>query len=244
MTLPQFYEDRRNNSAAMADDVRVRELTMQWFLATLPYKYSYNFEWLGRPIVQYPPDVLALQQIIWDVKPDLIVETGVAHGGSAVFFASQLELLKNDGIVVAVDIEIRPDNRAALENHPLAHRLRLVEGSSIDASTIAEVKALAKNRKRAVVVLDSNHTHAHVLEELRSYSPLVKAGSYVVVLDTIIEDFPAGTFPDRPWDKGDNPKTAVHAFLADNDRFIIDKERENPLLMTVAPDGYLKCIRD
>jgi len=178
------------------------------------------------------------------VKPQLVVETGIAHGGSVAFSASILELLGGDRSVVAVDIDIRKHNREAMERHPLRHRFQLIEGSSIDDRTASQVAALAKGKSPVLVILDSNHTHDHVLEELRIYSGLVTKGSYLLVLDTIIEDMDEGSFPDRPWGKGNNPKTAVHAFLARNDRFVIDKEIEDRLLFTVAPDGFLKCVKD
>jgi cephalosporin hydroxylase len=243
MTRPEFYTECAQNIARMNRDANVRAASLQWLLATQQYKYSYNFQWLGRPIIQLPADIVALQELIWEVKPDVIVETGIAHGGATILYASILELLGGDRIVIAVDVDIRDHNRNSIEQHPLAKRVRLLEGSSIDSSVLNQVKALAGSRRRTLVILDSNHSHDHVLGELRMYTPMVPAGSYVVVLDTIIEDFPQGSFPGRPWDKGDNPKTAVWAFLRESDRFEIDKERESKLLLTVAPDGYLRCIR-
>jgi cephalosporin hydroxylase len=229
--------------AAMQADPELRRLRREMIRAIAKYRYSYNFTWFGRPIIQLPDDVLAIQELIFRVKPELIVETGVAHGGSIVFSASILELLGR-GSVVGIDIDIRAHNREALEKHPLKKRFQLIEGSSIDEKTAAQVRALAAGKKPTMVVLDSNHTHDHVLRELEIYSPLVGKGSYLLVLDTIVEDMDEGSFPDRPWGKGNNPKTAVHAFLAKNDRFVIDKEVEDRLLFTVAPDGFLKCVKD
>jgi cephalosporin hydroxylase len=205
---------------------------------------TYNFTWLGRPIIQFPQDVFAMQEIIWRVRPDLIIETGVAHGGSLVFYASMLEMIGGPGEVVGIDIEIRPANRAAIESHPMFGRIRLVEGSSVDPLTVQRVCALAAGKKRVLVVLDSNHTHDHVSAELRLYSPLVTKGSYLVVFDTIVEHMPAHAFPDRPWGRGNNPMTAVCAFLEKTDRFTVDREIEEKLLITVAPSGYLRCVRD
>lgn len=210
-------------------------------------KYSYNFSWLGRPIIQYPQDIIALQEIIWKVKPELIIETGIAHGGSIVFSASMLELNSicggpKDARVLGVDIEIRPHNRKAIEEHPLFYRISMIEGDSTSKSVIDKIHKEAKNRNRVLVCLDSNHTHEHVLKELEAYAPLVSIGSYCIVFDTIIEDLPKGTFPDRPWDKGNNPKTAVWKFLENHPEFTIDKDIEHKLLLTVAPDGYLKRI--
>jgi cephalosporin hydroxylase len=187
--------------------------------------------------------VLAIQEIIWTVKPTLVVETGIAHGGSLILSASLLELLGGDGRVVGVDVEIRSHNRAAIEAHPLFHRITLVEGSSTDPKVAKQINELAAGR-RTLVLLDSNHTHDHVLEELRLYSPLVKTGSYIVVFDTVIEDLPADFFPNRPWGRGNNPRTAVAEFLAENQRFEIDRDLEAKLVITAAPGGYLKCVSD
>lgn len=202
--------------------------------------YEYNFTWMGRPIIQFPQDIMAMQELIWKVKPDLIVETGIAHGGSIVFSASMLQLLGGDGIVVGVDIDIRSHNRKAIEEHPMAPRIRMIEGSSIDPDVVRQVKAYAEGRKRILVALDSNHTHDHVLAEMRAYHGLVNPGSYLVVFDTVIEDMPPELSGDRPWKPGDNAKTAVHQFLRESDQFEIDHELEAKLLLTVAPDGYLR----
>ena len=228
----------------MADDPEIRRLTRALFDRMCRYRYSYNFSWLGRPIIQFPQDMVALQEILWSVRPDLVVETGIAHGGSLVLSASILELLGGDRQVVGVDVDIRPHNRAALDSHPLRHRLVLIEGSSTDAAVADRVAQLARGRQRPLVILDSNHTHEHVVRELELYSPLVSKGSYLIVMDTVVEDMAADFFPDRPWGKGDNPKTAVREFLARNNRFEIDEQIEGKLLITVAPSGYLRCVRD
>ena len=228
----------------MADDLRVGGCGVGFVSRTLPYKYSYNFTWLGRPFIQFPQDMVALQEVIWDVKPNLIIETGIAHGGGLVFYASMLELLGGDGRVVGIDVDIREHNRVEIEKHPMFRRITMIEGSSVDEGVAAEVRKLATRMQSVMVVLDSMHTHEHVLREIELYSPLVTKGSYLVVLDTIIEDMPEGSFPDRPWDVGNNPKTAVHEFLKTSDRFEIDESIPDKLLITVAPDGYLRCIRD
>jgi cephalosporin hydroxylase len=206
----------------------------------LMVKYVYHFTWLGRPIIQYPQDIIAMQEIIWEVKPDLIIETGIAHGGSIIFSASMMELLGGNGHVLGIDIDIRQHNRIEIEKHPMFKRITMFEGSSIDPEMGKRVYEFAKSYKTIMVCLDSNHTHAHVLEELKLYAPLVTKGSYCVVFDTVIEDLPAGSFPDRPWDKGNNPKTAVWEFLKTPSEFEIDKFIENKLLITAAPDGYLR----
>jgi cephalosporin hydroxylase len=177
------------------------------------------------------------------VKPDLIIETGIAHGGSLVFYASMLELLGR-GRILGIDIDIRPHNREAIELHPMAKRIRLIQGSSVDPAIAGIAAGIAKEAKCVMVVLDSNHAHEHVLQELRLYAPLVTKGSYCVVFDTVVEDMPDDSFPDRPWGRGNNPKTAVHEFLASNDRFEIDQVIDRKLLLTVSPDGFLRCTKD
>jgi len=219
-----------------------------FMLETTPAKYSYNFTWLGRPIIQYPQDIVAMQEIIWEVQPDLIIETGIAHGGSIIFSASMLALLEKCGCiekghVIAVDIDIREHNRIEIEKHPLSSYITMIQGSSIDNNIINQVKLLAKNYKRVLISLDSNHTEEHALAELEAYAPLTSVGSYCVVFDTIVEDLPDNMYPDRPWGKGNNPKTAVWKYLKSHSEFEINRRIENKLLITVAPDGYLKRIR-
>lgn len=211
-------------------------------------KYAYNFFWLGVPIIQVPQDLHALQEIIWEVKPDLIIETGIAYGGSLIFSASMLAILEvcgkiKKGEVVGIDIEIRPHNRKAILAHPLSNKIMMLEGSSIDDKIIARVREIAKVKEKILVCLDSNHTHEHVLAELRAYAPLVSVGSYIIVGDTGIEDLPEGTTSNRPWGKGNNPKTAVWEFLKENSNFEIDKTIDSKLILTGSPDGYLRRIR-
>jgi cephalosporin hydroxylase len=244
MDREQFDADNRARIAAMAGDGAFRTLTREWFNASCRHRYSYHFTWLGLPVIQYPQDLIAMQEIIWRTRPELIVETGIARGGSLVFFASMLEMIGPAGRVVGVDVDIREHNRAAIERHPLSKRIAMLDGSSIDTAIVEEVRAIARTIRSILVVLDSNHTHAHVLRELELYSPLVRKGNYLIVMDTVVENLPAELFPDRPWGPGNNPRTAVQAFLKDNDRFRLDEEIENRLLLTVAPGGYLKCVKD
>ena len=228
------------------------------FLATsAAEKYPYNFFWLGRPIIQYPQDIVATQELIWQVKPDLIIETGIAHGGSLILGASILAMIeyaeavetgtvldpaKPERRVLGVDIDIRAHNRAAIEAHPMSGRIDMIQGSSIAPDVIAQVKAKTKGFNRVMVFLDSNHTHDHVLAELEAYAPLTSFGSYCIVYDTLIEDMPADHYPDRPWGKGDNPKTAVWKYLETHKEFEIDKHIDTKLLVTVASDGFLKRL--
>jgi cephalosporin hydroxylase len=229
--------------AAMQADEELKELRRKMLLAMLNYRYSFNFTWFGRPIIQIPDDIMAVQEIVLDVKPDLIIETGIAHGGTLSLYASLLELL-GEGEVVGVDIDIRPHNLEAIRQHPLYKRMRVIQGPSTSDEVMEKVRALARGKKRVMVSLDSDHTHAHVLKELQLYSPLVTKGSYLLVFDTVIEDLPPGSFPDRAWDKGNNPKTAVWEFLQNSDRFVIDLDIDQKLLTSVAPDGYLRCVKD
>ena len=216
--------------------------------ATFDTKYCYNFSWLGRPIIQYPQDMIAMQEIIWDVKPDMIIETGIAHGGSLIFSASMLTLLEacgeiENGKVLGIDIDIREHNKKAIEEHPLSKKITMFEGSSIDEEMIVRVQEFAKKGKKILVCLDSSHTHDHVLAELNAYAGLTSMGSYCCVFDTVIEDMPKDSFPDRPWGKGNNPKTAVWEFLKNNSNFVIDNNIENKLLITVTHSGYLKRVK-
>ena len=240
----ELHAGHKEAIEAMANDPAIRSKAIALINETAAYKYSYNFTWLGLPIIQLPQDIVAIQEIIWTTKPNVIIETGVAHGGSLILSASILELLRSDGQVIGVDVDIREHNRVEIEKHPLSKRITLIEGSSVDARVIEQVKEIINGKQSVMVMLDSNHTHEHVLEELRLYSPMVTRGCYLVVLDTIVEDMTDDSFHDRPWGAGNNPKTAVREFLQENGRFAIDKELENRLLLTVAPDGYLQCLKD
>jgi cephalosporin hydroxylase len=242
--LEEFYARKAEHIRALGEDRELKEKTHDWMLHTSRYFYTYNFTWLGVPVIQFPQDLLALQEIIWQVKPDLIVETGIAHGGSLIFSASMLELIGGDGEVLGIDIDIRAHNRTEIEKHPLARRISMIEGSSIAPEVAAKVLEKAQGKRQVMVVLDSNHTHEHVSRELELYSPLVKNGSYLVVFDTMIEDLPEDFSTGRSWGKGNNPKTAVWEFLKTSDRFVIDKDLENKILITPAPDGYLRCVKD
>lgn len=241
--MDDFETRGRDMAARMTEDPDLLRITREWFRLATRYEYSYHFTWLGRPIIQFPQDILALQEIIWSVKPDLVIETGIARGGSLVFYASLLELLGGDRRVVGIDVDLREHNRAALQAHPLFERMTLLDGSSTDPRIVDSVRAIAAARRQVLVVLDSLHTHQHVLAELEAYAPLVKPPSYVVVLDTIIEDLPPEFSANRPWGPGNSPKTAVREFMSRNDRFVVDHDIEAKLLISVGPGGYLRCVR-
>jgi cephalosporin hydroxylase len=246
--MQSFEKDIEDRISANLADQKLRDSAAEFMQSSIAAKYSYNFTWLGRPIIQYPQDVLAMQELIAKLKPDLIIETGIAHGGSVIFSASMLELNAvcggpADAEVLAIDVDIRAHNRAAIESHPLFKRVTMIEGSSVAPDVIAKVSAKAAGKRQILVCLDSNHTHEHVLAELDLYAPFVSRGSYCVVFDTIVEDLPATRFSDRPWGPGNNPKTAVHAFLEKHPEFEIDERLDGKLLISVAPSGYLKRVR-
>jgi len=242
--IQQFKKERSEDIARMAEDEALKKSSLDWMIASDKYKYSYNYTWLGRPIIKYPNDIVATQEIIWSVKPDLIIETGIAHGGSLMLSASILEIIGGDGIVLGIDIDIREHNLKEILNHPMSRRIQMIEGSSVSKDTIEQVRLIAQDKKKVMVFLDSLHSHAHVAAELKLYASLVSLGSYLVLPDTFIEYFPKGYFSkDRPWDVGDNPMTALREFLANNNQFEIDRNLCNKLMITEAFDGYLKRVR-
>lgn len=267
--IQEFFAEREQAVEKYSQDKDWRNLSSQWLSKAFEQKYMYNFCFLGRPIIQLPADIVAFQEIVWEVQPDLIIETGIAHGGSLVLSAGMLALLdyceasrlgevldprKPKRKVLGVDIDIRPHNRAAIEAHPLSSRIQMLQGSSLDAGIFEQVKQIASGYKKVLVCLDSNHTHEHVLHELNLYAGLVSRGSYCIVFDTIVEDLPADAFPDRPWAPGNSPKTAVHSYLKENVsqpktdvrgealQFEIDRSLNNKLLLSVAPDGFLRRV--
>ena len=243
----EFDEQRRQNIERLGADAELKSLTSAWLTRAQTQQYSYNFDWLGLPIIQYPQDIVAMQEIVWSVRPNLIIETGVARGGSAIFYASLLELIAmcggEEGRVAAIEVDLRKTNREAILAHPLSRRVDLIVGSSIDTKIVEQIAERARNVPRILVCLDSNHTHDHVLAELFSYAPLVSIGSYIVVFDTLIEDLKDKAIGDRPWGKGNNPMTAVQAFLEQNDDFEIDTSIHDKLQVTVATNGFLKRVR-
>lgn len=238
----QFIEERIQRIRRNGRDISLKAAASEFNIASNTAQYSYNFSWMGRPIIQYPQDMIAMQELIWEIQPDLIIETGIAHGGSLIYYASLLELIGH-GEVLGIDIDIREHNRKEIENHPMFKRIRMIQGSSVSGETAEQVRKAAEGKGKIMVCLDSNHTHEHVLQELELYAPFVTLGSYLVVFDTIVEDLPDNYLPGRAWSKGDNPKTAVWEFLKKHDNFEIDTSIDNKILVSVAPQGYLKRIR-
>ena len=256
--MNDFQEEINKRLSSNRENKVLQEAKETFLKESILPKYSYNFSWLGMPIIQYPQDMIAVQEIIWDKRPDLIIETGVARGGSIIMNASLLILietlskLKNNNNdfsgsfkskVIGIDVDIRKENRLNIDNHPASRIIDLIEGSSTDNNIVGQVKSIAEKYDNVMVILDSNHEHDHVLEELNLYSDLVSIGQYCIVFDTIIENLPDNLFPDRPWSVGNNPKTAVDEFLSKNNNFEVDNKFNDKLLISAAPDGYLKKIK-
>ena len=246
--MTEFEREVADRVAANATDLPLQAAAGEFMKASIGARYSYNFSWLGRPVIQYPQDIVAMQELIWTLQPELIVETGIAHGGSLIFSASMLELNAAcggpaDAKVVGIDIDIRAHNRKAIEAHPMFRRITMIEGSSVAPTVVDAVRAMAAGKKSVLVCLDSNHTHEHVLAELQAYAPMTTVGSYCVVFDTIVEDLPEALSFQRPWGPGDNPKTAARRYLADHPEFEIDHRVDAKILIGVAPHGYLRRVR-
>ena len=238
----QFERERREAAARMAGDQELAKAALEVNFAADEHDWSYQWSWLGLPVIQMPTDIVALQEVIWETRPQLVIETGVARGGSLVLYASILELL-GEGEVLGIDIDIRAHNREAIEAHPLAHRIRMVEGSSLDKAVLGEVRRTAEAVERVMVVLDSDHTHDHVLAELRAYGPLVTVGQFLVVADTFVEHIPLQEHRRRAWGPGDNPGTALRAWLDEVEGFEPDPFVNAKLLLTASPGGYLRRKR-
>lgn len=246
--MKRYEEEVAARVAANGADAALKAGARAFMLPSLGARYSYNFAWLGRPVIQYPQDLLAMHEIIWSVQPDLIVETGIAHGGSLIFYASMLELNAacsgpSEAEVLGLDIDIRAHNRTAIEAHPMAKRISMIQGSSIAPDVMEQVRVCAAGKQCVLVCLDSNHTHDHVMAELEAYAPLTSVGSYCIVFDTIIADMPADAFLDRAWGPGNNPKTAIHEYLKTHSEFAIDSRIDDKLLVSAAPGGYLRRVR-
>ena len=264
-----FDEYVSSNIENIGMDRRLKNLTMEWLCLAINHNYAQNFTWMGLPVIQIPQDIYSVQELIWMVKPDLVIETGIARGGSLVLSASMLALLDycdaldQDRLlepkatkrkVLGIDIDIRKHNCEAIMAHPMSHMIQMLQGSSIDQGIIKQVHEVARGYSTVMVFLDSNHTHEHVLAELVAYAPLVSRGSYCVVWDTGVEDLPDGVVIVRPWGKGNNPKTAVLEYLDNIAKqgsfgvdgsslsFEIDKTIENKIAITASPDGFLRRV--
>jgi cephalosporin hydroxylase len=241
--INKFFKERVLDIKKMNSDKSFRELTMKWIKKSIKYKYVYNFTWMGIPIIKYPNDMIVMQEIFWEVKPDLVIETGIAHGGSIIYSAS---LLKMMGIkqfkVIGIDIDIRKHNLKEINKNPMRKYIKMFEGSSVDEKITKKIFTYAKKFKKILIILDSNHTHDHVSRELEIYSKLVSKGSYIILPDTYIGYLPNNTFPNRPWTKNDNPMTALQAFLKKNKNFKIDKYKSSKSMITEAMNGFVKKL--
>lgn len=239
----KFAADQRKHASELAADAELLHRGHDLTVDLAAHHYTYLWNWLGVPIIQLPTDIVVMQEIIWENKPDVIVETGVARGGSLIFYASMLQII-GKGEVLGVDIEVRPHNRETIEQHPLSHRIRLIEGSSVDPATVGRVKSAIPANASVMVVLDSDHSHDHVLAELRAYSPLVTPRQFLVVADTGVGLAEASRLHFERWDATNNPLTAMQAFLRESTRFEADAFYNAKLVMTSSPGGYLRCVDD
>ena len=238
MKPEEFEKHNSKVISEMSKDISLKAKTLTWFNQACKHEYSYHFSWMGIPIIQFPQDMIAMQEIIWRTKPDLLIETGIARGGSLIFYASLMELM-GKGHILGIDIDIRNHNRSAIESHPMSKRITMFEGSSVEDDMVQKVASFAKDYKTIMVCLDSNHTHEHVLSELNAYNQFVTSGNYLVVFDSILEFMDDELSAHRPWGKGNNPYTAIHEFLRSNQDFEIDQQIDNKLQVSVAPNGYL-----
>jgi cephalosporin hydroxylase len=240
--IEKFNKEVKENISLQGKNEHLKKTAAAFMDASIRSRYSYNFTWLGRPIIQYPQDIIAIQEIIYQIQPDLIIETGIAHGGSLILHASICELI-GKGEVIGIDIDIRDHNKTEILNHRMSKRISMIQGSSIDEAVVKQVAEKAKGKEKILVILDSNHTHEHVLAEIKLYSHFVTKDSYLLVFDTVVEDLPADIYNNRQWGVGDNPKTAVQEFLKTNNDFIVNSDIDNKLLISVAPGGFLKRIK-
>ncbi|MEN3943130.1 CmcI family methyltransferase [Prosthecobacter sp. SYSU 5D2] len=242
--VSQFFSEREADIDRMGQDSEFGRKSLEWMLHADHYKYNYNFTWMGRPVIKFPGDMIVQQELMWKLKPDLVIETGIAHGGSLVFSASMMEMMGYEGEVVGIDIDIRPHNREALEAHPLMKRITMYEGSSVDTKIVEKVRQHTVGKRCVMVILDSLHSHEHVYQELRAYGEMVTLGSYCLVTDTYVEFFPKGHFShNRPWDVGNNPYTGMKQYLSETDLFTTDPVPDRKAVITENTEGYLLRIK-
>lgn len=242
--IEEYQQQVQQHQEEIRKDTQFHQLSKSWMDRSVGCGYSYNFTWMGRPIIQYPQDLIAMQELIWRIQPDLIIETGIAHGGGLAFYASMLELIGGDGEALGIEQHIFPEIRREIESHKLFRRMTMLEGNSVSDEIMKKVAEFARGKERIMVALDSNHTHEHVLSELNLYSPLVTKGSYLVVFDTMVNEVDEAHYANRPWGADNNPGTAVAEFLSKNARFKADMSISSKLQISACPGGYLKCVAD
>ena len=241
----EFRDTNVRNNIQRQLDVKLKEQLLQVQIELDRYKFGYTFEWLGVPIIRLPDDIVVFQELVFQVKPRIILEIGIARGGSVILSSSLVELLGNNGRVIGVDIDIRSHNLERIKAHRMYKNITLIEGNILNKDTIKELTENLGQARVDILVLDSNHTHEHVLEELQLLSGFVAVGGYIVLPDTVIEDFPQGYYSDnRPWDVGNNPKTALLEFLSNNNKFEKDLHFSSKAALSESPDGYIRKIRD
>ncbi|MDP2156434.1 MAG: CmcI family methyltransferase [Nitrospirota bacterium] len=239
-TRAEFEELRLTSAREMAADEALKKDALDVLVRADQYRWIHQTNWMGEPILNLPQDMFALQEIIFRTRPKFIIESGVAWGGSLLFYATLMEVLGGERII-GIDIFIPEDLRERIYAHKkLSERITLINSSSIEESTVSRVKSIIGDSREVMVILDSYHTHEHVLKELRSYSPFVGQGHYIVCGDTVVENIPVQEHRTRPWVPGNNPRTAVREFLKENGRFAVDTAIENKLLFTCNPGGYLR----
>ncbi len=242
----EFLANRKQKSQDLGADKALFEKSKDLIYDLDRHDYSYLWTWMGIPIIQLPADVLATQEVIWKTKPDIIIETGVARGGSVLFMASIVEMMGN-GQVIGVDIDIRTHNRESIEAHPMSKRVTLIEGGSVDKDVLEKVRAEIPDGARVMVVLDSDHSRDHVLAECRAYGPMVTKDCYLVVADTLVGHVNEENAPknrSQLWYKGNDPLTATNDFLEEQDRFQVDAVTNGKLVLSSSPGGYLLCVKD
>lgn len=240
----EFQMQREADVEAMGQDSELREKSIEWMIHADKYKYTYNYNWMGRPIIKFPNDMVIQQEIMWELKPDLVIETGIAHGGSIIFTAAMMEMMGIEGEVVGIDIDIREHNKDEILNHPMNKRITMYEGNSVSPDMVERVRRHTEGKSTVMVILDSLHSHDHVYKELKAYADMTSIGSYCILPDTFIEFFPKGFYSDtRPWDVGDNPHTAMMQYLSENSDFEIDSARTHKAMITETIDGYLRRVK-
>lgn len=243
-TREEFEQWRKKSAQEMDADADLKRQAMEVFVKADRHNWIHQSNWLGEPMLNTAEDMLTLQEIIYKTRPKYIIEVGVAWGGSMLFYSTLMEVL-GGGKIIGIDIYVPEDLKQRIGSHgKLSERISWINASSIEQSTVEKVKSMIGGSKEVMVILDSNHEHAHVLKELELYAPLVGQGQYLIVGDTVVESMPLQTHRPRPWGPGNNPKTAVDAFLKTTDRFVLDTELEAKLLMTCDRGGHLKCVKN
>ena len=238
-----FEADKRRNARIQSQDRILRDIARDFIIQSDKCGYGYQWTWLGLPVIQMPQDIVLTQEIIWECKPDVIIETGIAWGGSVVLYASILQLI-GKGKVVGVDLNLMDHVTAQIMAYPFSERIHLYKGSSTHPDIVARVRSHIEPGQSVMLLLDSNHTHEHVLAELKLYAPLITKGQFLIVSDTVVDDIPPQGHRPRPWGPGNNPKTALVSYLKSTDRFVVDDYLNSKLMLTYSPEGYCRCVKD